>query len=57
MHGLLAVLIPIIIIVLVAIIIIKAMEKFLPEIADIGRLIVGGCALILILYKLLPLLG
>jgi hypothetical protein len=55
--ALVAVLIPIIIIVIVALVLIYCVQKFLPEVYDIARIIIGGAALILILYKLLPLLS
>jgi hypothetical protein len=59
MHGLLTILIPIIIVVVVALIIWYAAERFSPDpfITKIVQIIVFAVVLIVLLTKLVPLLG
>jgi hypothetical protein len=56
MSGLLAVLIPIIIILAVALLILWVVRQFFAEFYEPARIIVGAVALIALLTKLLPLL-
>ena len=60
MHGLAglgAVLIPILVILIVALLILWAVRQFFAEFYEPARIVVGGIALVAILLKLLPLLG
>lgn len=50
-------LIPIIIVVGVALLILWAIGRFLPEVAEPARIIVGIIVIVFLLMKLLPLLG
>lgn len=56
MQPLLAVLIPIIIILAVALLILWVVQQFFPEFYPPARIVVGAVALVAILTKLLPLL-
>lgn len=56
-SGLLGILIAIIIIVAVAYLILWCVQKFLPEVYQPARIIVGVIALIAILYKLAAFFG
>lgn len=56
MSGLLAVLIPIIVILAVALLILWVVQQFFPEFHYPARIIVGAVALVAILTKLLPFL-
>ena len=59
MHGLLAALVPVIIIVVVALIIWYATERFSPDpfITKIVQIIIFAVVLIVLLTKFVPLLG
>lgn len=59
MQALLAVLVPVIIVVIVALIIWAAAERFSPDpfITKIVQYVVFGVVLIVLLLKLVPLLG
>jgi hypothetical protein len=59
MHGLVAVLVPIIVVVIVALILIAANERFAPDpmLKKIIDYVIYGCVLIFLIIKLFPLLG
>lgn len=57
LEALLIFLIWLIVIVVVALIVLAAVRKFLPEVYDFARLLVGGAALILILLLLVRLVS
>lgn len=59
MHALIAILVPIIVLVVVAIIILAVTERFSPDplITTIVRWIVFAIVVIVLLTKLVPLLG
>lgn len=59
MHGLIATLIPIIIIVVVALIILVLNDRFAPDLSikKIVAYVVYACVLIVLILKLFPLLG
>ena len=59
MHGLIAALVPIIVIVVVALIILVLNDRFAPDasLKKIVAYVVYACVLIALIVKLLPLLG